>query len=318
MLSSSTQGTLLAEEPKAGRAVLEVSSHEATVGDPLQATLTVELPPGTRIEPPDLGATLGPFAVLSGSWQGPSDAQDGVRWIWSGKIAAYEPGSLDVPAIEIRLESASGEQTIRTEPLSITIKSVLPAEEKGSEAPALSDLKPPASIAADYRPLEKALAVLLVLLGVSALAWWLHGRYASRLAAVPAPTDPFHRLPPHVWAYGELKRLLERRLAEEGKVDLFFDELGRILKTYLGGRYRIELMEHTTEEVVPLLRQAGAPTNPVFESRVLLERCDLAKFARLALGPDACRKAVGEAYRIVDVTKSIEEAPPEAREKGAA
>ncbi len=305
----------LAQEAPRGTARLTVAPAEATVGDPIQATLVVDLPPGTRIEPPDLGASLGPFSLSSGGWTGPTSTPTGVRWTWSATLTAFETGALEIPAIRIPVPGLGLEGTLKTDPVPITIRSVLaPEEREGEESarePEIGDLKPPVSVPADYGPLVKALGALAALLAVSAAAWGLHRRYAARLAAVPAPADPFHRMPPHVWAYQELQRLLERRLAEEGDVDLFFSEISRILKIYLGGRYRVELREHTTEEVIPLLDQTGAPDQALLACRDLFQRCDLVKFARGVPPLDACRKAVEEAYRIVDLTKPVAEASPE-------
>jgi hypothetical protein len=137
------------------------------------------------------------------------------------------------------------------------------------------------------------------------VAWWLWRRYAAKLAAVPAAVDPFRKLPPHVWVYEELERLLARRLAEEGQIGLFYDELTRIVKLYLEGRYRIELMERTTAEVPPALKLAGAPAEAQTLARALLDGSDHVKFAKAPAGAAECRAAVEEAYRLVDLTKPV-------------
>jgi hypothetical protein len=141
----------------------------------------------------------------------------------------------------------------------------------------------------------------------------LHRRFAARLAAVPQVTDPFHRMPPHEWVYEQLRMLLDRRLAERGEVEEFFSELSHIVKQYLGGRYRVDLLERTTAEVKPELVQAGAPSAPVRATVELLERSDMVKFARGVPAPAACRSAVEEAYRIVDATRPVNTAGEENR-----
>lgn len=301
-------GPAQAEQSKPGQLRLEVAPREAAVGDPIHATLELMLPAGSHIEPPDLGESFGEFSVLSGTWQAPEPGTGGVRYRWSGNLAAYKVGSLTIPALTIQVPGPEGPASFASEPVAITIRSVLAAPKEGEKKePELSDLKGAASIAPNFGPLRKALAALLALLLAAGAAWWIQRRYAGKIAAVSAPEDPFRRMAPHLWAYQQLQHLLERRLAEEGKVDLFFSELSTILKTYLGGRYRLDLLEHTTAEVVPLLRQAGAPSAAQLEIRALLERSDLVKFARQALPPEACRKAVEEAYGIVDATKPVEE-----------
>ena len=111
--------------------------------------------------------------------------------------------------------------------------------------------------------------------------------------AVAAPVDPFRRLPPHVWVYEELEKLLARRLAEEGRIGLFYDELTRIVKQYLEGRYRVDLLERTTSEVPGALQSAGAPSEAGVLARTLLTSGDHVKFARLSAGPADCREAGG-------------------------
>ena len=308
--------TARAQEPtgsgtEAGRATLEVSPLSARIGDPLAAKLVVELPAGSRIDPPALESSFGPFAVLSGSWSGP-DSQAGVsRWTWNGALAAYETGPLTIPAVSLSVVGPSGTNSMKSDPVVVTIESILPSETgagAGSDTASaeIADLKPPASVAPNYGPLRVALAIVAGLLAAAVLAWWLNRRYAGRLAAVPAPEDPFRRVPPHQWAYEELQRLLERRLPESGDAEQFFAELSWILKRYLSGRFRVDLMEHTTEEVIPLLRQAGAPAAPLDEVRPLLVRCDLVKFAKQRADTETCRTAMEEAYRIVDRTKPAE------------
>jgi hypothetical protein len=109
-----------------------------------------------------------------------------------------------------------------------------------------------------------------------------------------------------VWIYEELEKLLARRLAEEGMTGVFYDELTRIVKQYLEGRYRVDLMERTTSEVGSVLAYAGAPADAGFLSRALLEAGDRVKFARVDAGPADCRAAVEEAYRLVDLTKPVD------------
>jgi hypothetical protein len=126
------------------------------------------------------------------------------------------------------------------------------------------------------------------------------------------PTDPFHRVAPHVWVYGELQKLIERRLPEEGRVEEFYAELSRILKRYLSGRYRVELLEQTTEELPAALRQAGAPVSSIQDAEDVLREADLVKFARETPGASQWKAGIDRVYRIVDRTKPVELEPESA------
>ena len=303
---------LLAAAPAAAadasrQAVLEVSPVKAKLGDALTAKITLTLAPGDSVDPSAVPAVWGKAEVLDGAWAPP--APGSTTRVWTGHIAAYEIGSVEVPGVPVGVTTASGPVSVSTGPVTLTLEGVLPPEEaakKQEKPPEISDLKPPASIPPDYGPLQRALFGLAGLLVIAGIAWWLSRRYAHRFAKAAIPSDPFRKLPPHVWVYEELQRLLARRLAEEGKVGLFYDELTRIVKMYLEGRYRIELLDRTTSEVPGALQQAGAPQEAARIARGLLEAGDLVKFAKSAAGPAECRASVEEAYRLVDLTKPVE------------
>lgn len=296
-----------------GAIELRVEPREATVGDYLEATILLDLPADAVPELREIGPRLGPFAVISGSWRGPEPAGEQQRWTWSGRLSAYRTGSLEIPTIAVSFERNGETGELLGNSLTVEMRSVLEARGPEAGPPEIADLKPPASVPADYRALWIGLGLLGLLLGGALALWWLQRRFAARLAAARVPEDPFHRIPPHEWVYRELQQLLERRLAEQGLVDLFYGELSRIVKFYLGGRYRVDLMERTTDELPPVLRQAGAPEKGILAAGEFLARCDLVKFAGQRPGPEQSREAVEQAYRLVDATR-----PADAPARGAA
>lgn len=296
-------------------ASLTVDPMKAHLGDAMKARLTVTAGPGETVDVAPLADAWGPAQVLSGGWE--PAAPGAASRVWSGTIAVYQLGDVTVPPVEVPITKGGVPASVATESLSLVIEGTLPAAKTGEKPPDLMDLKPPASIPPDYGPLKSALVAFAALLAAAGTAWWLWRRYAAKLAAVGAPVDPFRRLPPHVWVYEELEKLLARRLAEEGRIGLFYDELTRIVKQYLEGRYRVDLLERTTSEVPGALQHAGAPADAGFLARALLESGDRVKFARVEAGPADCRATVEEAYRLVDMTKPAE-APIEASAAEAA
>jgi len=299
------------------RAKLEVEPDVATVGDRVQATLTVDLPGEMTLESRSIGPGLGDFTVFSGEWQEPTETDQGTRHVWTGTISAFETGDLEIPAIRLDLCGPDGTSSVSSESVAVEIVSVLEPEDPAEEELDLADIKPPASVDPNFRPLTVALVILGVLLVVAVVLWWLHRRYAARLAAVAPPDDPFHRMPPHEWVYEELRQLLERRIPEQGQVDLFYSELSRILKRYLGGRYRLDLMEHTTDEITPLLEQVGTGERPLARVSSVLGDCDRVKFAKERPVAEAWRVVIETVYEIVDETKPFE-TRGDSGERGAA
>lgn len=279
----------------------------ATVGDPVELTLEVEAPDGERPDPASFSSELGPFSILEQRWE----RGEGRVWTWHGRVAAYEPGALEVPARTITTVEGS---EIAVPGLSVSIESVLGTDPGGASE--IADLKDPAALAADYRALRLGAAVLVGFLALAGLLWWLHRRYATRITGVATRTDVFERVPPHEWVYEALQALLAKRLAEAGEGARFHEELSAIVKRYLGGRFRVELMERTTGEVPSALRHAGVDPGVAARVRALLEACDAVKFAGAPAGATECRAVTEAAYGVVDDTKPQPETGGD--ERGAA
>jgi len=296
---------LLAGLPLAAQVHLEIEPSSGTVGDPLAVQLTIETAEGEQPDLAKLGPELGKFTVLDETWA-PLASDEGDGWVWSATVAAYETGQLEFPALRVGPASTAGEGW-SSEPVIVEIVSVLDEEATDESEPEIADLKAPASLAPDLAPLWLAAILLGVFVALTGLGWWLYRRYAARLAAAPAIDDPFARTPPHEWAFEALRDLLDHRA--DYLTDRFYARLSWILKRYLGGRYRLDLLEHTTDEAPPMLEQAGAPGTVVARIRSVLSDCDAVKFAKHEPVENERRDVVDRVYGIVDQTKPVERVP---------
>ncbi len=288
---------LLCSQAAAGtpELVVEFPRTAGTVGDRFPMTINATGADSGNWESIPLQEQIGPFHVLDGAWRKLDHPDGDDAWVWSGNLAAYEPGDLELPAFAVRFRLADEVLEATTEPFAVTIESVLAEEGQDAE---LADLKGPAAVNPDYGALFLALAVLAGLFGAAGSVWWIQRRLAGKLAAVPQPADPFQRMPPHEWAYQALQDLLRSGRADPEHAGPFFQEIARILKLYLGGRFRIELLECTTSEVAPLLGQAGAGEDPIRKAERILLGCDMVKFAGHRPDPAAFRTTVEEAYAL--------------------
>jgi hypothetical protein len=115
-------------------------------------------------------------------------------------------------------------------------------------------------------------------------------------------------------AYKELERLLASGLLREGKLKEFHVELAEIIKRYLAGRFQIETLERTSEEVLDEMKKARVGTAATGLVREFLSETDLVKFAKYLPREDEVRASVDKAYRLVDQTKLALSAPPSAPE----
>ena len=301
------------EEPIRVEAVADRT--KATVGDRILVTVTVTRPRDVAVLPPapvlEKGTTLLVEPVAAPE-QGKKEEQEereepgeSVTEIFHFHGQAFETGGTGVPAFRVDWQMAGGKSgSVSTPRIPLEIVSVLtgPGEE-------LADLKPPAEIPPPPFPWKAAgIAALIAALAGAAFILWRRRR--RPVSAGPAP-PAVPAIPPHELAYSELERLLASHLLHEGKVKEFHVELAEIIKRYLAGRFGIETLERTSEEVLEDLRRARVGTASTGLVREFLAESDLVKFARHFPQESEIRLTVDSAYRLVDQTKLVvAPAPP--------
>jgi len=198
--------------------------------------------------------------------------------------------ALPLPAIRVRPGGRESWVELAFEPLGVRVTTSLPRvdldEAREVTGPEAAPPAPPAR-----------LGVWLTGVGVvaGALLLWSRWRTRRRRDRRPEPTLA-------AWLDGELARL--------GPVDAAApsaaDSLGDVIRGYLARRYRVVATGRTTGELVSLL-----PAEAAADWRDVLERCDLAKFARAGFTPAEWDKALVR-LRDARATLPAGEPPPSA------
>jgi hypothetical protein len=256
------------------RLALEVDRRELAIDGRIRLSVQLEVPPGRVAALPDLSDQLGPFAVIV---QSPTESSSAGGITLLRRYYDLEPegvGNLVIPALVVAVrERQVGDdaaQEIRTDPVPITVTSVVP---DGVDYTEPKDIAPPMSLPQPSWPLE-----LWALLGAGAAAiaaavlfWRRRGR-----RAVAVPPQPAHLL-----ALAELDRLQQAELGDEERLEAFYVRLSAILRRYLGWRFGLRALMQTTEELVAGLPGAERALAPYrFVLGTLLASFDLVKFAR--------------------------------------
>jgi hypothetical protein len=285
---------------------------QAHVGDAIAFTITSV---GPRTMPVVLPANLelGPFSELARNLD-EKDLGDGkMRREFALKVAAYEPGSFEIPSVELTYFGQGGAvKSVRTEPVPITITSLLANEPE----PKLKDN-------ADSVPVVERNTLFLygagglAAAGVGAIIALLVRRRlrARKPAAPPVPPRPAHEV-----AMEKLDKL-GALLAEGGDLRPFYFELSEAIREYLGGRFGFDSLEMTTEELVSIMRRIPPEaTRGVLGSEIegWLSACDLVKFAKVSPSSEQARGALETAIRMVAATRPRVEPQPLSPEAGHA
>ena len=97
--------------------------------DTLKLTLTIAAPPEVRIMLPDVAKTLGPFEVVQHRTAGPlSLTPQTQQWQREYSLAVTTSGSLTVPSLIVQVQEGATPQPLATDPLSITVTALVPAD----------------------------------------------------------------------------------------------------------------------------------------------------------------------------------------------
>ena len=275
------------------RLILKVDKPQLSVGDQFELQLRIIAPNKTNVSYSQVRDTLGPFKIESQQNIGPLPLDDKrQQWIREYTLVPEQAGELELPALTIYLRDLSeqpasdrttrlvnpNEQTIITEPVMITVASVVPED---ADITKPKDIAPPVSFPLPEVdkiapiPWLKIIAAnigLLVLLGL--IGWWWQNR--------PQKTTPKAALAAHERALQELNGLQITELDSQEKVDQFHVRASNILRTYIADRFSINAPAQTTEEFLVNLAEHNNAQDIIERKDLLqtfLRRCDLVKFA---------------------------------------
>jgi hypothetical protein len=216
-------------------AIVSLSETNVTTTDRVQLMLDIHAPPETEVLFPEVGYLIEPFTVSDSYAEPRQTLPSGKmlhRRIWM--LMPALPGDVVFQPLEI----SAGTTTIKTEPLKLTVQSILPEDLEGFE---IKDIAAPATLLPEQRRQQRlwlilagSAATLLIAAGI--------GRLCKR-------TQRTIIVRPHETAFHALDMLT----AQEIDPVQFVHELNRILRGYLNARLGIPALESTSSELAALV-----------------------------------------------------------------
>ncbi|MFN8007969.1 MAG: hypothetical protein U0V70_13275 [Terriglobia bacterium] len=287
---------VLANEP-AGQLKTSIDATDITVGDIITVSLSVQVPPTTKVAFPSAGNTIGEWVVRSASSSPAKTAGNGSQELgWQVQLTIYKTGEFDIPSMEVETIKTNGERTVlASSPMKVKVSSVLTAQDQG-----LKDIKAQARIAGNYRSLLFFLTALAAAgLLLYRLVRFLRKRRSTSEVVIPDPRTP------EQFARDAIQALLQRKLVEKGLLKEFYLELSEIVKRYLGQKLNILSLERTTEEFAGDLRETPLPLTIYQMIHAFLGECDLVKFAKYHPSPEEIEKVLQQAFRVIESTEAF-------------
>ncbi len=302
-IDAGTQPAAPAPAADAPTVTARTDKSRGHVGDAIAFTITSIGPHDMPVVLP-ANLDLGPFTELSRKLV-EKDLGDGkMRREFDLSIAAYKPGSYEIPSVELTYFGKDGAvKSVRTNPVPFTITSLLANE----PTPKLKANAGPVPVR-QRNDLLLYIAGGVLAAGLGALiALLVRRRLRGRKPAAPAtPPRPAHEV-----AMEKLDRL-GTLLAEGGDLRPFYFQLSETIREYLGGRFGFDSLELTTEELVATLRRVPLPeARGVVTSEVegWLSACDLVKFAKVSPTTEQARGSLETALRLVAATRPQPQMP---------
>jgi len=184
----------------------------------------------------------------------------------------WEVGSVTIP--EIPVQALSGGkllQTIFTDSITVKISSIL--DDSASD---FKDIKGMQDISLKKSRQQIIFYSLLVISALAAFLLWYRRKVVVEKAEKWSPPP----VPPHIQAKDLLENLNRPYPITDKSAEKYYLEISRIFREYFENEFFIKSLEMTTSEFLEYLEQADYKQSLKDETRILLEKSDLSKFAR--------------------------------------
>ncbi|MCA9659136.1 MAG: hypothetical protein KC486_12390 [Myxococcales bacterium] len=288
----------------------KIKPDPSFVGDLLTLEVTAAYPTGYRVNLPT-GVDFAPLHLVAIEEGEPEASGEGYfRKVFTITLQHFETGDAKVPGFPLTYVGQGGEvETVRVAPRAFTVDSLLANEAE----PERKGEDPPVSLEYPNRTAELVIYSALIAMIAGFLLALLWRRFASKPKVVLGPPP----VPAHERALTALAELEGSDLLETGLVQDYYLELTEIAKGYLEGRFGVDALDRTTEEIRRDLIRNRERIKPLEPKDVLrfLEGCDLVKFARFDPELDEARAALGEVRTMVEETRPAERAAASMPEK---
>lgn len=285
-----------------------VTPDPSQIGDLIKLEVTAAYPAGFAVNVP-LGLKLDPLHLVSVDESEPESTGQGFRKVFTFTLQHFATGEAKTPPFALTYVDPDGAVHTATVPSHGFTVTALLANEADPKRQAED---PPVSL--EYPNTRAELAIYYagaaLIAGFISALLWIRWRRRPRPVVLPPPE------PPDIVAMRALDRLQESDYAGKGEFQLHYLLLTEIMKGYLEGRFGIDALERTTDELRRTLLASEAAIAPLKPTDVVrfLQQCDLVKFARFAPPPSEATAALDQARGMVRAT-TPEKVPEKAPEK---
>lgn len=290
------------EEEKGINYSAQLDTNVIAIGDQINLLLSVEQPKNLQIEFPIFMDSIGSgVEIIKQSPQDTITLENGIIKVNKNfLITSFDDGVHKMNPFEFKIHAKDLMNIIRTDTLFLGVKT-FEIDTSKANFDIIMPIDTPIAFA-EVAPwvfgglFVVALVVLLLL--------YLRKRKRNQPLFVKVkPSEPAH-----VIALRKLDKIKQQKLWETGKVKEFHSELTATIRLYLDDRFELSTQESTTDEILDMTNSVDGKAEWHAKLKEILERADLAKFAKYTPLQDENELSLKLAYSIIETT-IVEEKP---------
>lgn len=230
-----------------------------------------------------------------------TDLGNGLREIKRALIVqSFDSGVYTIPPFIL----VAGPDTLRSNALTLKVLPVDVSQMKDVNpiAPALSFETKWYDWLPDWFTDHFALLLAIFLVIIGAVCVYLIFANREKVVAMMPHRKP---VPPYELAMQRLTTLRDDNLWQNGREREYYTRLIDILRDYLQGRFGINAMEMTSQQIIRTLNNREETRMSNARMRRILEIADYVKFAKVRPMPDDNHRVLADAVQFVEETKPV-------------
>ncbi|MUP38987.1 hypothetical protein [Labilibaculum euxinus] len=290
------------EEEKGINYSAQLDTNVIVIGDQINLLLSIEQPKSLRVEFPVFMDSIGSgVEIIKQSPQDTIPLENGnIKVNKNFLITSFDDGVHKMNPFEFKIHDENLMNIIRTDTMLLGVKT-FDIDTSKANFDIVMPIHTPIAFA-EIAPwvfgglIVAALIVLLIL--------YMRKRKKNQPLFVKAkPAEPAH-----IIALRKLDEIKKQKLWETGKVKQFHSDLTDTIRYYLDERFQLSTQESTTDEILKAVNAVEVNSDWHAKLKDILERADLAKFAKFTPLQDENELSLKFAYKIIETT-IVEEAP---------
>lgn len=189
-------------------------------------------------------------------------------------ISVYDSGFYAIPPFKFIINGDTAKPEL-TQPFFLEVHTV-PTDTSDTK---VKDIKPPFEEPFNWKWYISYAYGILAVIAVILIIIFI-GR-VLRKKEIQSTAPPKPSVPPHVTALDTLERIKAESVWKNGLTKEYYSEISDAIRLYIEGRYGINALESTTDEIMLLFRSQVIDTVSLEKLKQLLTLSDLVKFAKM-------------------------------------